>query len=188
MDFESRRPDVVRSVRQRWLLNYWERLRKSRPVPLWKDLAAEEIGGMADGMQFCDIATDGTAMRFVIRFRGARITEAYGDCDGKFLDETLPPLLREATLSTYRRAAESMRPVYTVCNTPDSTGRPVDFERLLLPFGDEGGRVHRILSMLEWVSIEGRFESRDLLKSQAAAPVYSLCSIIDHIETGAFTA
>lgn len=65
----------------------------------------------------------------------------------------------------------------------DRTGKPVDFERLPLPFSHQGESVDSILAALEWVSIEGGFKGRELLKSQATAPAYSVCATIEQIES-----
>jgi hypothetical protein len=179
MRFTASPPDVIRSVRHRWLLNLWGRLRGGKTVPFWKALDTDDLSRMVENMQFCDVVNDGGNMRFVVRFCGARIVQAYGECNDQFLDEKLPPLLRNATLATYRQTAEAQKPVYTICEVPDRDGKPVDFERLLLPFSRDGSTVDRILTMLEWVSVEGGFESRQLLRSQGEAPVYSVCATIE---------
>jgi hypothetical protein len=181
MHFTASKPDVVRSVRHRWLLNYWERLRRGKTVPPWKALDAEELSRMVDNMQFCDVVGTGAGMRFAVRFCGARIVQIYGECNDQFLDDKLPPLLRDQVLATYRQTAATGRPVYTVCNVPDRDGKPVDFERLLLPFTSNGSTPDRILAMLEWISIEGGFQSGGLLRSQADLPVYSVCATIEGI-------
>ena len=85
--------------------------------------------------------------------------------------------------AAYRHVAGTAQPVYTVAQTRDRAGKPVDFERLLLPFSRDGAETDRILSALEWVSIEGGFESRELLRSQAVAPAYSICATIERIGT-----
>ena len=181
MHFTASRPDIVRSVRHRWLLNYWQRLRGSRAAPLWGALDVDELARMVDNMQFCDVVDDSGRMRFVVRFCGARIVQAYGECNDQYFDEKLPPLLRDQVLAIYRHTAQTGQPVFTVCRVPDRDGKPVDFERLLLPFARDGVNVDRILAMLEWVSVEGGFQSRELLRLQAQAPVYSVCATIEGI-------
>jgi hypothetical protein len=187
MQFRASRPDIVRSIRHRWLLNYWQRLRRRQSVPLWNALDPEELARMVDNMQFCDIVDDGGRMRFVVRFCGARIVQAYGECNDEYFDEKLPPLLRDQVLAIYRHTAQVGKPVYTVCQIPDRDGTPVDFERLLLPFARDGVNVDRILAMLEWVSIEGGYQSRQLLRSQAQAPEYSVCATIETVAADATT-
>lgn len=185
MRFTASRPDVVRSVRHRFLLSLWQRLRGQAAVPLWSRLDPEEIARMVDSMQFCDVVEDSGRKRFVVRYCGARIVQAYGECSDAFLDEKLPPLLRDATLATYTQAVEARKPVYTICKVPDRDGKPVDFERLLLPFARDGVTVDRVVAMLEWISVEGGFENRKLLRSQAQAPVYSVCATIEGITADA---
>lgn len=185
MQFTASRPDIVRSVRHRFLLGYWQRLRRKLAVPRWSALDPEEISRMVDSMQFCDVVEDSGRMRFVVRYCGARIVQAYGECNDAFLDEKLPPLLRDATLATYTQTVESRKPVYTICKVPDRDGKPVDFERLLLPFARNGETVDRVVAMLEWISVEGGFEGRKLLRGQAQAPVYSVCATIDGITADA---
>jgi hypothetical protein len=187
MQFTASRPDIVRSVRHRWLLNYWQRLRGRQPVPAWSALDPDELSRMVDNMQFCDIVDDGGRMRFVVRFCGARIVQAYGECNDEYFDEKLPPLLRDQVIAIYRHTAQTRKPVYTVCTVPDRDGKPVDFERLLLPFARDSINVDRVLAMLEWVSIEGGYESRQLLRSQAQTPVYSVCAAIEGLATGPAT-
>lgn len=181
MHFSASRPDVIRSVRHHWLVNYWERLRAGKRVPLWKSLDVDDLSRMVENMQFCDVVANGGHIRFLVRFCGVRIVQAYGECNDQFLDEKLPPLLRDATIAVYSKTVGAGKPVYTICRVPDSHGNPVDFERLLLPFSRDGTTVDRVLTMLEWVSIEGGFDSKRLLRTQAQAPVYSVCATIEGV-------
>jgi hypothetical protein len=183
MEFVQSRPDVIRSVRQRWLLHYWYRLRREQSVPSWQNLVAEELAKMADSLQFCDIINEDGRRRFLIRFRGGRIIQAYGDTESKFLDDTLSPAMRDMVIATYDQVADVARPVYTICSTEDQAGTPVDFERLLLPFSRDGATVDRVLASLEWVSIEGGFQQRELLKDQAKPLNYSVCATIELIDS-----
>jgi len=181
MQFTSSRPDVVRSSNQRWLLSYWGRLRGTRPLPMWQGFEAEELAAMAENLAFNDVVgSDGNA-RFLIRYHGRRIAEACGMvCEGKFLDEVLPPQYSEAALSTYHRVLVTKLPVYTVADMRDRHGRIVHFERLLLPFGRDGVAVDRILASLETVSPEGVFDNNDLMRSAPKPPAFALCVTIQH--------
>lgn len=173
MQFDPAPPDVIRSVRHRWLFEHWNRLRGPDQLPASRRLVADDLTRMVDVLMFCDVVQNGSEPRLLIRFRGQRILETYGECDGKFLDETLPDVSREATLAAYAQAIGERTPVYTVAQTFDPAGKPVDFERLLLPFSRDGGGVDRVLTALEWVSIEGAFERDELLRRQPA-PRYSV--------------
>jgi len=180
MQFISSRPDVVRSISQRVLLSYWNRLRGTGQLPVWQGFDSEELTAMAETLAFQDvIGSDGDA-RFLIRFHGRRISEAFGaPGHGKFLDEALPPRYRDAALSTYRQVLATGLPVYTVADMRDRDGRIVHYERLLLPFSQNGGVViDRILASLQTVSPEGAFDNSDIMTSKP--PTFALCTTIQH--------
>jgi hypothetical protein len=179
MNFMSSRPDVVRSSSQRWLLSYWVRLRGANALPMWEGFEAEELAAMAENLSIQDVTGVDGDTRLLIRFHGKRIAEAYGSlCQGRFLDEVLPPLYRDAALSTYQRVLATKLPVYTIADTNDRDGRIVHYERLLLPFSHDGVAIDRILASLETVSPAGDFDNRDLLTSQRKAPAFALCTTI----------
>jgi hypothetical protein len=181
MQFVNSRPDIVQSGSQRWLLSYWDRLRGSAVLPQWPDMHEVEFGDMAASLSYQDVVDDGGGPRFLIRYHGRRISEAYGAiCLGRFLDEILPLPYREAALATYRQVLATRLPVYTVADTRDRDGRTVHYERLLLPFGRDETRVDRILASLETVSPQGAFDNRELLKSPPKAPTFALCATIRH--------
>ena len=63
------------------------------------------------------------------------------------------------------------RPVYTVSLLEDAEGHKVAYERLLLPFG-AGSEATNIIASPKTISIDGRFEIRDLMRrtDMVAAP------------------
>jgi len=179
MNFVSSRSDVVRSSSQRWLLSYWERLRGANTLPRWEGFEADELAAMAESLSIQDVMGDDSNARFLIRFHGKRVAEAFGSsCQGRHLDEILPPQYRDAALSTYYRVLATKLPVYTIADTRDRDGRIVHYERLLLPFSHDGVAINRILASLETVSPEGEFDNRDLLTSSPKAPAFALCATI----------
>jgi hypothetical protein len=181
MEFMSSRPDVIRSINQRWLLSYWNRVRGSTRIPPWVELEADELPAMSASLAFFDVIENGGDARFLIRFRGQRINEAFGHPgQGKFLDEVLPASYREAALKTYRQVLVTQLPVYTIADLRDRDDRIVHYERLLLPFGRDGASVDRILASLETVSPEGAFDNRDILNSARKPPAFALCTTIQH--------
>ena len=112
MEFAASRPDVVRSVSQRWLLKYWTELRGFKPMPLWKDVPVEDLTPQLDTLMFLDVVANGAGPRFLIRFLGQRIAQSYGaDFCGRFLDEAIPPAWRDNAMRTYCRAVTSRLPV-----------------------------------------------------------------------------
>jgi hypothetical protein len=180
MEFMNSRPDVVRSASQVWLLKTWNRLRGVRRLPLVQDLELDELAAVSETLSFNDVVAVNGSARFRVRFHGKRVGEAYGsaDCHGKFLDEILPAAYLNAALSTYDQVIAARLPVYTVADMRDQAGRIVHYERLLLPFSQQGLEVEGILASLETVSPEGDFEHRELMKSPPKAPAFALCTTI----------
>ena len=88
---------------------------------------------------------------------------------GSFLDEVQPSATRAATLAVFTHASKVIRPVYTIAELQDPAGRPVQTERLLLPFALDKGL--RFLSTLETFSPEGAFVRRGLLTAPPAPVV-----------------
>jgi hypothetical protein len=180
MEFIDSPPDVIRSDTQRWLLDYWNRVRAGARLPTWQCLVTDEVAARSGDMSFTDVVLENGRMRFRIRFHGERIAVLYGlgDCTGKFLDDCLPESYREAALGTYCQAAATGLPVYTVADMRDRNGRIVHYERLLLPFGRNGIEADGIAASLETVSPEGAFEGRDLMKAPPRSPAFALCATI----------
>ena len=180
MQFAASRPDVVRSVSQRWLLKEWTRLRGSKPMPLWKDVPVEDLSQQLDTLMFLDVVANGSGPRFLIRFLGTRIAQSYGeDFSGRFLDEAIPPAWRENAMKTYGKAVDTRLPVYNMVDTGDTQGTLVHMERLLLPFTSNGSRADRLLASIETLSMEGGFEQRQLGNSPYASPSCAFVAVID---------
>jgi hypothetical protein len=179
MQFASSPAEIVRSVNQRWLLKRWREIAASNPLPLWSALPSEEIESQLEELTFLDVVATATGLRFVIRYHGRRIAQAYGEgCRSRYLDEIMAPALRDRSLAAYDRAVRSRLPVYTVVETSDVNARPVSFERLILPFSDDGVAVSRIVASLEMVSVAGAFERHDLLRAPAVPPRYAQYSVV----------
>ncbi len=181
MEFMSSRPDVIRSINQRWLLSYWNRLRGSIRIPLWVELEAKELPSIVDSLAFFDVIESAAGPRFRIRFRGQRLDEGFGHAGrDKFLDEVLPASYRQAALTTYHQVLTTGLPVYTIADLRDRDDRIVHYERLLLPFSRDGEAVERILASLETISPEGAFDHRDILNTGRKPPAFALCTTIQH--------
>lgn len=177
--YEARLPDVVKSVRQRWLLTHWTRLRRERPLPLWSNLDMAELDSCFDDLSILDVLGDNGALRFRIHDHGKNVGAMYrGQCAGKYLEETLPEAAIGYTLETYVHAAHTRLPVYTASRVLDALGKPVLYERLLLPFSDCGERVFRIIAFLETISIEGAFQRRDLMTDPQTAGGFILKAVL----------
>ncbi|MCK9908628.1 PAS domain-containing protein [Microbacteriaceae bacterium K1510] len=181
MEFSIRRPDVVRAVNQRWLLNFWQSHRGAHRVPPWQSVVVEKLSGQSANLSMVAVSGDGDTARFQIRFNGTAIGQAYGASDhrGKYIDEIIPPILRPEGLPPFTQAARDGCPVYTIHDLKDRNGRVVHYERLLLPFAGDGRKVDRVLGSTEFVCLDGAFDGHNIMHVQTAPPVRRLAVRIE---------
>jgi hypothetical protein len=187
MQFESAHPSVIRSVKQRDLLNAWLRaLGKGRALPLLGDYKPDRIADeLADMMGF-DVEGVGSDARFVITQEGARLTATYGnehiDPDkrtNRYLDDAIGPARYGRVVPSYRACLASKRPTYSVSTLRDADGKDVSYERLLLPFGS-GADVEQIVGSYKAISIEGGFKINNLMGVKSKVkPLSVINAIID---------
>jgi hypothetical protein len=188
MQFQSANPSVVKSIRQRDLLNAWLRaLRKPKPLPSLLDFKPDRINDdeLADMMGF-NVDGDGEAARYVITHEGARLTATYGndhvdpaERTNRYLDDAIGPDRYARVVASYRACIALKRPTYSVSMVRDGDGKDVSYERLLLPFGP-GERVEQIVGSYKAISIDGGFKVDNLmgLKSRNV-PVVAINAVID---------
>ncbi|MCC6948801.1 MAG: PAS domain-containing protein [Bradyrhizobiaceae bacterium] len=177
--YKRRPPDVVRSIRQRWLLAYWTRLRADRALPLWSELDTGQLDSCFDDLTIVDAVPNGGRPLFRIFNHGKNVGAMYaGQCAGKLLADTLPEATRARTLETYEQAAHTRLPVFTTSGILDAKERPVIYERLLLPFSQSGEEATRILGFLETISPEGIFERRELMTRAHAASDFAIKAVL----------
>jgi hypothetical protein len=187
MEFESANPSVVRSVKQRDLLNAWLRvLGKGQTLPAIADYRPDRVTDeMPDIMRF-DVAGNGAAARFLITQEGTRLTATYGnehiDPDqrtNRYLDDAIGPVRYGRVVASYLTCVERKRPTYAVAMVRDEDGKEVAYERLLLPFGNADA-VTQIVGSYKAISIDGGFKIRDLMSIHAAAAPQSVIrAVID---------
>jgi hypothetical protein len=154
MQFESANPSVVRSIRQRDLLNTWLRaLVRPHPLPRVADYQPECIADELPDMMRFDVEGSGDGARFVITQEGATLTKAYGN---EHIDPT-------------RRTNRYL---------DDAIG-PERYARVLLPFGSAES-VEQIIGSYKAISIEGHFKVSNLMGIRPrAVPEIILRAIID---------
>ncbi len=179
MDFESANPTVVKSIKQRDLLNTW--LRLYAPAQRLPCKAAFQPARIEDELpDLVYMTVEGTTPpRLIIDSDGTRMSMAYGNTGrGKYLDEYLGPRLTPIVIPIYQCCLERALPVYTVSHVDDATGRIVAYERLLLPFSDSEGVTH-VIASLKTISEDGGFEIRNLMRGNDALPTAKLRAVID---------
>lgn len=178
--FDSGTPSAIKSIKQRDFLNTWLRLyARDQQAPKFSDFQPERMADETADLVFYTVENASNPPRIIIDSDGTRMSNAYGKTGkGQNLNDYLGPKLAPVVLPIYHECITRKLPVFTISRVVDSHGRPVDYERLLLPFSD-GAEVDRILASLKTISEEGSFEIRNLMRSNDALPVYRLRSVID---------
>lgn len=186
MKFSSANPSVIRSVKQRDLLNAWLRaLGKQRLLPALGDYRPDRIADELADMMGYDVEGGGDTARFLITQEGARLSATYGNQHidperrtNRYLD-AMGPTRYARVVPSYRACLRRKRPIYSVSMVQDSDGKDVSYERLLLPFG-RGGDVEQIVGSYKAISIEGGFKITNLMGVKAKAiPVSVINAVID---------
>ncbi|HEY4834913.1 MAG TPA: hypothetical protein VII07_09655 [Bradyrhizobium sp.] len=187
MEFTSANPSVVRSIRQRTLLDAWLRaLDKQHALPAIGNYRPEYLADeLADMMGF-NVEGEGRDARFLITQEGWRLTATYGnehiDADkrtDRYLDDAIGPARYARVVPSYRACVKRKRPTYSISMVRDADGKDVSYERLLLPFGSRDA-VEQIVGSYKAISIEGGFKLNDLMGIRSKAnPVSLVSAVID---------
>ena len=179
MDFASASPTVIKSIKQRDLLNTWLRLYASaQRLPRTQDFQPARIEDELPDLVFMTVE-QATPPRLIIDSDGARMSMAYGYTGrGRYLDEYLGPRLAPLVMPIYQRCLERALPVYTVSHVDDANGRVVAYERLLLPFSDSEG-VTQVIASLKTISEDGSFQIENLMRGSDVLPTPIVRAVID---------
>jgi hypothetical protein len=186
MEFASADPSVIKSIRQRYLLNEWLRLAGKRsPMPLQRDFQLDRVDEETVDMMGYDVVGEADGARFLITHQGARLATTYGNerVDPaerrRFLDEAIGPERYANVVDIYRTCLRHKRPVYSISTVDDADGKEVSYERLLMPFGS-GEAVQQIIGSFKSISVEGGFKISNLMGLRPKAePVILVRAIID---------
>ncbi len=180
MDFESANPTVVKSIKQRDLLNTWLRLyARDQKLPAITEYQPARMEDEMPDIVFYTVDGTQTPPRLTIQSDGTRMASAYGHTGkGRLLDEYLGPRLAPIVMPVYYECIRRRLPAFTVAHIDDVYGRIVAYERLLLPFADGDG-VTDIVASLKTISEDGGFEIKNLMRGNDTLPVPKLLTIID---------
>jgi hypothetical protein len=187
LDFSSANPSIVRSVKQRDLLNAWLRVFNRRgTLPRREDYRPERVTDELPDMMGFDVIGQGDHARFLITQEGSRLTATYGnehvDPDkrtNRYLDDAIGPQRYARMLPSYLACVAHRRPTYSVAMVQDADGKDVSYERLVLPFGSADA-VEQIVGSYKAISIEGGFKIRDLMGvSSKPVPESVIKAVID---------
>ncbi|OYU86753.1 MAG: hypothetical protein CFE29_27450 [Bradyrhizobiaceae bacterium PARB1] len=181
VSFESSDASVVKSIRQRDLLNCW--LRLYAPAQTLPRLAAYQPDRLDDeraDLVYYIVDRGFTPVRLIIDSNGTRMASAYGSTGkGRYLDDYLGPILGPVVLPAYHACVAHRLPTYTISMIDDVNGHAVAYERMLLPFCDAGSDVTHILASLKTISEDGGFEIRNLMRGHRSIPKPVLSVVLD---------
>ncbi|MFZ2158735.1 MAG: PAS domain-containing protein [Bradyrhizobium sp.] len=180
MEFESANPSVVKSIKQRDMLNTWLRLfARERLLPRIEEYQPARIEDELPDLVFYTVDTASWPPRLTIESDGTRMSSAYGHTGkGRLLDEYLGARLAPIVMPVYYECITRRLPVYTIANIDDVYGRIVAYERLLLPFSD-GDNVSHVIASLKTISEDGNFEIKNLMRGNDSLPAPKLRAVID---------
>jgi hypothetical protein len=180
LEFESANPSVVKSIKQRDLLNTWLRLyAREQLLPRIEEYQPARIADELPDLVYYTVDTSQLPPRLTIQSDGTRMSSAYGHTGkGRYLDEYLGARLAPIVMPIYHECITRGLPIYTIANIDDAYGRIVAYERLLLPFSDAGHVTH-VIASLKTISEDGGFEIKNLMRGHDALPTPKLRTIID---------
>ena len=180
MEFESANPTIVKSIKQRDLLNTWLRLyAREQLMPRIEEYQPERFADELPDLVFYNVDTAQAPPRLLIESDGTRMSSAYGHTGkGRYLDDYLGPRLVPVVMPVYYECLRCALPVYTISSIDDIYGRIVAYERLLMPFS-QGGHVTHVIASLKTISEDGGFEIRNLMRGNDTLPTAKLRAVID---------
>jgi hypothetical protein len=180
LDFESANSTVVKSIKQRDLLNTWLRLyARGQTVQRIGEYEPTRLADELPDLVYYSVDAAQAPPRLTIQSEGTRMSSAYGNTGrGRYLDEYIGAKLVPIVMPVYHECVARALPVYTIADIDDIYGRIVAYERLLLPFS-EGGHITHLIASLKTISVEGGFEIKNLMRANDALPTTKLRAVID---------
>jgi hypothetical protein len=178
--FESANPSIVKSIKQRDLLNTWLRLyAPAQRPPRMENFQPARIEDELPDLVFLTVEKANPAS-LIIDSDGARLSLAFGHAGrGRYLDEYLGVRLAPLVMPIYQQCLDRALPVYSISNVDDAAGRIVAYERLLLPFSAASKGVTQVIASLKTISEDGSFEIRNLMRGNDMLPTFKLRAVID---------
>jgi hypothetical protein len=180
LDFESANPSIVKSIKQRDLLNTWLRLyAREQKIPDIRDYRPERLEDELSDLVYFDVNAGKEPPQITIQSEGTRISAAYGHTGkGRPLEDYIGAPLVPSVMPVYHECVRRALPVYTIAHIDDVHGRVVAYERLLMPFG-QNGAVTQAIASLKTISEDGGFEIRNLMRGNDTLPRPKLRAVID---------
>ena len=180
MEFQSANPSIVKSIKQRDLLNTWLRLyARNQSLPPIDEYQPARIEDELPDLVFMTVDMREQPPRLMIQSDGTRMSTAYGNTGkGRHLDEYLGPRLAPIVMPVYFECITRALPIYTIAHIDDIYGRIVAYERLLLPFCEDG-QIRHVIASLKTICEDGGFEIKNLMRGNDTLPTAKLRAVID---------
>jgi hypothetical protein len=144
-------PDALRSRELRAAFDYWQDKRGSRPMPSRTDIDPSEMVPWLSQTLLVDVVyADGEDRPLDFRFRlvGTDVVERYGhEFTGRHLSSLDLDGKAAEIMNEYGLAVSRAKPQYFVDEFVQFSGRPMHYERLLMPLSDDGTNVNMLLGV-----------------------------------------
>jgi hypothetical protein len=180
LEFESANPTIIKSIKQRDLLNTWLRFyARGRQIPRLEEYQPSRLSDELPDLVYMTVDRTRQVPRLIIDSDGTRMSTAYGNTGrGRYLDDYLGARLAPIVMPVYHECLKRGLPVYTISNIDDIYGRIVAYERMLMPFSEADDVTH-VLASLKTISDDGGFEIRNLMRANDTLPTAKLRAVID---------
>jgi hypothetical protein len=155
MLFKFATPEAIKSVTQRALASYWDRLAGGRAFPAFTEFEPDATGHDPKQLVVWNIEGAGPLQKFRALYQGDNVAEVFNsNWAGKTMEQVVPMSLRRITLDAAKECAASGCLIYAIFSTVDANDQRIDCERLLLPFGRDG-KVEQLLGSLQLKGSQG---------------------------------
>jgi hypothetical protein len=180
LEFESANPTIIKSIKQRDLLNTWLRFyARGRQIPRLEEYQPSRLSDELPDLVYMTVDRTRQVPRLIIDSDGTCMSTAYGNTGmGRYLDDYLGARLAPIVMPVYHECLKRGLPVYTISNIDDIYGRIVAYERMLMPFSEADDVTH-VLASLKTISEDGGFEIRNLMRGNDTLPTAKLRAVID---------
>jgi hypothetical protein len=103
LEFESANPSIIRSIKQRDLLNTWLRLyAREQKLPRLEEYQPARLADETPDLVYYTVDATETPARLTIQSDGTRMSSAYGHTGkGRYIHEYLPSKLVDVVMPVY---------------------------------------------------------------------------------------
>jgi hypothetical protein len=127
VEFQSANPTIIKSIKQRDLLNTWLRLYASAQMtPAIQEYQPERLADELPDLVYYTVDTAPQPPRLLIQSDGTRMSSAYGNTGkGRYFDDYLGPRLVPVVMPVYyeciKRASPSIPSPTSMTSTDESS-------------------------------------------------------------------